>query len=114
MQASNGKEEDDAEDYIFSYLLDELKALQRKINSTFADESIAIKGNANNIQIVADFNTAVFELIKLVFQSSLQDQHLYVLPKMSKDKDKSIAATIFTDNYRKKSDKTLYCQLFSI
>ena len=36
-QASDGKEDDDAEDYIFSYLLDELKALQRKIDSTFAD-----------------------------------------------------------------------------
>ena len=103
-QASNDKEEDDAEDNIFSYSLDKLKALQRKIDLIFADASIAIKGNANNIQIVGDFNTAVFELIKSVFQSSLQDQHLYVLPKMSKGKDKNIAATIFTDDYRKKSD----------
>ena len=82
---SNDTDEDDAEDNIFSYSLDKLKALQRKIDSTFADESIAIKGNADNIQIVVDCNTAVFELVKSVFQSSLQDQHLYVSRKMNKD-----------------------------
>ena len=33
-------EEYDAEDLIFSHSLDELKALQRKIDSTFADDSM--------------------------------------------------------------------------
>ena len=100
--SSNDTEEDDAEDNIFSYSLDKLKALQKKIDSTFRDESIDIKGNANNIQIVVDSNTAVFELVKSVFQSSLQDQHLYVSRKMNKDKDKNIVATIFTVKNRKK------------
>ena len=57
---SNDTEEDDADDKIFSYSLDNLKALQRKIDLTFADQSIALKGNADNIQIVVDCNTAVF------------------------------------------------------
>ena len=34
---SNDTEEDDAEDNICNYSLDKLKALQRKIDSTFAD-----------------------------------------------------------------------------
>ena len=72
---SNDTEEDDAEDNIFSYSLDKLMASHKKINSTFADESIALKGNANNIQIVVDCNTALFELVKSVFQSPLQDHH---------------------------------------
>ena len=36
----NDSEEYDAEDLIFSHSLDELKALQRKIDSTFADDSM--------------------------------------------------------------------------
>ena len=110
--SSNDTEEDDAEDNIFSYSLDKLKALQQKIDSTFRDESIDIKGNANNIQIVVDSNTAVFELVKSVFQSSLQDQHLYVSRKMNKDKDKNIVATIFTVKNRKKSDKLYTANFF--
>ena len=64
---SNDTEEDDAEDNFLSYSLDKLKALQRKIDSTFADESIATKGNADNIHIVVDCNTVVFDLVKSVF-----------------------------------------------
>ena len=68
---------------------------------TFSDESIAIKGNADSIQIVVDRNTAIFELVKSVFQSPLQDQHLYVSRKMNKDKN--IVATTFTVINRKKT-----------
>ena len=68
---------------------------------TFSDASIAIKGNADSIQRVADCNTAVFELIISVFQSSLQDQHLYVSRKMNKDKN--IVATTFTVINRKRT-----------
>ena len=60
-----------------------------------------MKGNADSIQIVVDRNTAIFELVKSVFQSPLQDQHLYVSRKMNKDKN--IVATTFTVIDRKRT-----------
>ena len=110
--SNNDQDEDDGEDNIFTYSLNKLKALQKKIDSTTTDESITMKGNPGNIQIVVDCSTAVFELVRSIFQTSIQEQNLYVTKKMNKDKDKNTTATIFNVKNKKKSDRRLYTANF--
>ena len=81
LATANDIDEDDNDDNIFRYSRNKLKPLQKKIDSTTTDDSITIKGNPDNIQVVVDCNTAVFELVKSVFQASIQEQHLYVSKK---------------------------------
>ena len=76
LTTANDIDEDDNENNIFRYSLNKLKAFQKKIDTTTADDSITIKGNPDNIQVVVDCNTAVFELVKSVFQASIQEQLL--------------------------------------
>ena len=99
--SSNDTEEDDAEDNIFSYSLDKLKALQKKIDSTFRDESIDIKGNANNIQIVVDSNTAVFELVKSVFQSTSRSASLCISENEQRQRQKYSGHYIYSQKQKK-------------
>lgn len=112
LTTANDIDEDDNEDNIFRYSLNKLKALQKKIDSTTTDDSITIKGNPDNIQVVVDCNTAVFELVKSVFQASIQEQHLYVSKKMNRDRNKNVVATIFTIKNKKKADKLYTANFF--
>ena len=85
----NDPDEYYAEENIFTYSLNKLKALQKKIDSTTADESVTIKGNPGNIQIAVDCSTAVFELVRAIFQSSIQEQHYLYEEKWMKTRAKT-------------------------
>ena len=86
----------------FPYILNKIKALQKKLDATTQENSVTFKGNANNLQLVVVCNTALYELLKSTFKSSLQEQGLSVSSKSKKDKAKSTVAVVMTVRNKKK------------
>ena len=80
----------------------ELRLFKKKLDSTTKENNIAFKGNLNNLQIVVACNTAVYELLKSVFKSSLRDQGLYVTVKEGKDQSKSVVSVVISAKSKKK------------
>lgn len=96
----------------FPYILDQMKAIQKKLDSTTKDECIELKGKSNNVQIVVSCNTATFELIKLQFKSHIQAQGFHVSEKFNRDSTNNIVTTIYTVKSSKKAKTVSYTANF--
>lgn len=93
------------------YILDHIRALQKKLDSTTQDNHVTLKGKEDNIQIVIVCNTATYELVKSVFQSSLREQNLYTSLKTNRDQSKAVV-TVIVNVKTKKKGKSLYTANF--
>ena len=93
------------------YILNRIRSLQKKLDSTTQENSIIFKGNTDNLQLVVVCNTALYELLKSIFKLSLQEQGLFVSTKVNKDLAKSVVALVVSVKNKKKG-KSLFTANF--
>ena len=96
------------------YHLNKLRALQKKLDLTAKDNSIAIKGTLNNIQIVIVCNTAAYKLVKSSFQNSLKAQGLYTSIQTNRDENNTTVVAVVVNVKTKKEISLFIIQTSSI
>ena len=96
------------------YHLNKLCALHKKRDLPAMDNSIAIKGTPNNIQIVIVCNTATYELVKSTFQNSLKAQGLYTSIQTNRDENNTTVVAVVVNVKTKKEISLFIIQTSSI
>ena len=84
------------------FILNKLRALQKKLDSTAKENNITFKGTSDNEQIVIACNSATFELIKSIFQTSVKAQGYCCTFKTNRDRQKSVVAIVICVKSKKK------------
>ena len=90
------------------YLLNRIKAIQKKIDATSHHHSqTEIKGSPENPQIVVSCGAAIYEIYKRTLHTHLKKLGLFASVKHNKDNSKSVVSSVVTVKNNKKG-KVLY------